>query len=71
MRRNYKLFLFYMSIPALITSSPAKITPLPVDKFLNRPTPRVAKSIPTNQPLCYFVSFSTVLVTPLSNSPEC
>ena len=56
--------------PALITPSPAQIFSLPDYKFSSRLAPRVPNSILRYPPLCSFVSFSTVLVTPFSNSPE-
>ena len=49
--------------------SPAPITsqPLHSNIYLNKLGPNVPNNIPRNTPLCYFDSFSIVLVTPFTN----
>ena len=61
--------IFILSL-ALITLSPAQITPLPDKKFPNRLTPRVRKSILKNSHHGSFVSFLPVLINRFSNSPD-
>ena len=64
MKRTWK------SSPALRTRSPDLIAPLPANIFLNRFARNVPNSTSRNPPLCSFVSFGIVRVTPFINTPE-
>ena len=55
---------------ALITPSPALITLLRANIFLNRLAPRVPNTILRNPPFCSFASFLIVSLTPSNNNPE-
>ena len=49
--------------PAQIISSPALITPLPVNRFPNKVAPKVPINILRNPPFCSFASFLIVSLT--------
>ena len=49
--------------PALIISSPALITPLPVNRFPNKVAPKVPINILRNPPFCSFASFLIISLT--------
>ena len=69
-----ELELFLIPSPALIISSPALAVPFP-DKFVvNRTPSKLAPKVPNNilknPPVCSFVSFLIVFVTPFNKTPE-
>ena len=66
-----RLSLVVITSPSvLIVPSPAPITPLPVNKFLNKLAPDVFNYVPTNQLLCSFALFLIVSLTPFINKPD-
>ena len=51
-------------------SSPALITPLPVNRGPNKLAPNVPNNFPRNPIFCYFASLLIILLTSFINKPD-
>ena len=47
-----------------------RLTPVAVNRFPNKLTPNVPKTMPRNPPLCSFALFLIVSLTPFDNKPD-
>ena len=67
---NWKSFLFLIPSPALKNPFPVLTVPFPVNKFPKKDAPKVPNNILKKPPICSFVSFLIVSVTPFNRTFE-